>query len=88
MPRWARRRRRKEMRLGPLGAGPIQHRNTPCVLRLSGAVLERDVTLPSQVEADVARVLTYDMGRLAPFDAADLFWDWRHHSPRRDPQAG
>ncbi len=73
----ARRRRRKEMRLGPLGAGPIQHRNTPFVLRLSGAVLERDVTLPSQVEADVARVLTYDMGRLAPFDAADLFWDWR-----------
>jgi general secretion pathway protein L len=70
------RRRRKERRLGPLATKPIK-RSARCVLRLSGSPLQRDVILPSAVEADVPRVLAYDMGRLAPFDAPDVFWNWR-----------
>ncbi len=70
------RRRRRERRLGPLGAHPVPSA-ARCVLRLAGSPLQRDVTLPSAVEADLPRVLAYDMGRLAPFDAADLFWNWR-----------
>ncbi len=77
------RRRRRERPLGPLaqpmgrvGPRPAAHAGR-CVLRLAGAPLQRDVILPSAVEADMARVLAYDMGRLSPFDAADVFWAWR-----------
>ena len=44
-------------------------------LRLPGAtVLERSVTLPLAAERDLERVLGYEMERLTPFTAAEVFW--------------
>jgi general secretion pathway protein L len=45
------------------------------VLRLAGrALLARDVTLPLAAERDVSRVLSYEMDRLTPFTAEEVFW--------------
>ncbi len=57
------------------------------LLRLApGAALQRDVTLPLAAEAGLDRVLTYEMDRLTPFAAADVFFAWR--VLRRDREAG
>jgi general secretion pathway protein L len=72
-----RRRRRREHRLGPLGAGAALRSSARCIVRLTGSPLQRDVVMPTAVEANIARVLAYDMGRLAPFEAPALFWNWR-----------
>ena len=50
-------------------------RGEPVVLRLAPAqVLERAVTLPLAAERDLDRVLGYEMERLTPFSADEVFW--------------
>jgi general secretion pathway protein L len=47
----------------------------PVVLRLPPeAVLERGVTLPLAAERDMERVLGYEMERLTPFTADEVYW--------------
>ena len=49
----------------------------PVLLRLSRqAALERDVVLPLAAERDPERVLGYEMERLTPFTANEVFWDY------------
>jgi general secretion pathway protein L len=82
----SRRRRGVEQRLGfvriddpaaptlraALNARP---RGEPVLLRLpQSAVLERNVTLPLAAERDPERVLGYEMERLTPFTADEIFW--------------
>ncbi len=58
----------------------------PVLLRLPpGLLLEQRVILPLAAERDPERVLTYEMDRLTPFPAAELFWSWA--LDRRDPAA-
>ncbi len=57
------------------------------LLRLPpGSALQRDVTLPLGAEAALERVLTYEMDRLTPFAATDVFFTWT--VLRRDREAG
>ncbi len=57
------------------------------VLRVTpGAILSRDVTLPLAAERDLSRVLLYEMDRLTPFSAGELFFS--HEIIRRDRAAG
>lgn len=57
------------------------------LLRLpAGAALQRDVTLPLAAEAGLDRVLAYEMDRLTPFAADDIFFTWT--VLRRDREAG
>ncbi len=52
-------------------------RGEPVLLRLSPAqVLERTVTLPLAAERELERVLGYEMERLTPFSAAEVFWGY------------
>ena len=52
-------------------------RRPPVELRLPpGMMLEHAVTLPLAVERDPESVLRYEMDRLTPFSAAELYWDW------------
>ncbi len=64
---------------GP-GGGAVLLRLPP------GSALQRDVTLPLGAEAALERVLTYEMDRLTPFVAADVFFAWT--VLRRDREAG
>jgi general secretion pathway protein L len=43
----------------------------------AGALLERQVTLPSAAEPELRRVLGFEMNRLTPFGVDDVFWTWR-----------
>ena len=46
-------------------------------LRLpASAVLERNVTMPLAAERDLERVLGYEMERLTPFTAEEVFWGY------------
>jgi general secretion pathway protein L len=57
------------------------------VLRLPGELLlERDVSLPLAAERDRERVLSYEMDRLTPFAAPEVFWS--HDVERRDRARG
>jgi general secretion pathway protein L len=59
----------------------------PVVLRLApAALLERTVTLPLAAERELARVLRYEMERLTPFSADEVFWG--HHLESRDRGRG
>ncbi len=50
-------------------------RATATLLRLpAGMLLERDVTLPLAAGRDLDRVLGYEMNRLTPFAATEVFW--------------
>ncbi|MBV9735698.1 MAG: hypothetical protein JO209_07285 [Acidisphaera sp.] len=52
-------------------------RPSACVLRpLRPMLLERAVTLPLAAERDPERVLGYEMDRLTPFAADQVFWTW------------
>ena len=54
------------------------------LLRLPGStVLERQVTLPLPAESDIERVLTYDMERLTPFTAEEVYWAYAVESRDR-----
>lgn len=56
-------------------------------LRLpSGVLLEQITRLPLAAEQDIQRVLAYEMDRLTPFAASDLYWTWEIE--RRDRLAG
>lgn len=90
-----RRRNGQERRLAALPAGgsatvparlPARPRRGPVVVRTGATLLERDVTLPLAAEGQEARVLGYEMDRLTPFRAEDLFWDWE--PLRRDKAQG
>ena len=65
---------------GPGGTGVVLLRLPP------QAALQREVTLPLGAEAALERVLTYEMDRLTPFAAADVFFAWT--VLRRDREAG
>jgi general secretion pathway protein L len=50
-------------------------RGEPVLLRLApGVALERDVKLPLAAERDPERILGYEMERLTPFAADEVFW--------------
>ncbi len=50
-------------------------RGEPVLLRLApGTALERDVNLPLAAERDPERILGYEMERLTPFAADEVFW--------------
>lgn len=50
-------------------------RPAPLLLRIPrAALLEREVVLPLAAERELERVLTYEMDRLTPFAAGDVFW--------------
>lgn len=52
-----------------------QARRRSIHFRISGAaVLEREVVLPLAAERDFSRVLSYEMDRLTPFRADEVFW--------------
>jgi general secretion pathway protein L len=69
------------------GALATQPRPRSIVLRLpASALLERRVALPLAAERAPQRVLEYEMGRLTPFSAAELFWSWQVE--RRDRPRG
>ena len=82
------RRRGVEMRAGQvrldepgmasLRAAVNQRTNgEPVLLRLpASSLLERPVTLPLAAERDPERVLTYEMERLTPFTADEVYWGW------------
>jgi general secretion pathway protein L len=56
---------------------PRQRRLRAVILRLPGsALLEREVAVPLAAERDPAGVLRYDMDRLTPFAADEVFWTW------------
>ncbi len=81
-----RRRRGVEQRLGQIRLDDPQAtalraalngrpRGEPVLLRLpAGSVLERSVVLPLAAERDPERVLGYEMERLTPFTADEVFW--------------
>jgi len=49
----------------------------PVVLVLPGtALLEREAILPLAAERDPGRVLQYEMDRITPFAAEEVFWNW------------
>lgn len=59
----------------------------PAVLRLPPELLlEQQVALPIAAERDPERVLQYEMDRITPFTADELFWGWTIE--RRDRAQG
>ncbi len=54
-----------------------QRRALPVTLLApEGGVLERSATLPLLAEKDAAQALAYEMDRLTPFTADEVFWTW------------
>ena len=90
------RRRRRETPLGSFRLDEAGRRAaTAAICQRAGrvilrpdpaAVLERKVTLPLAAEHDVSRVLRYEMDRLTPFTAEQVFWS--AIIERRDRPAG
>jgi len=90
------RRRRRETPLGQFrldesgqraAKTAIRQRAGRVILRLDPtAVLERKVTLPLAAERDLSRMLRYEMDRLTPFTAEQVFWS--ASIERRDRAAG
>lgn len=55
----------------------LAQRGRPPAIVLRGTadqLLERQLTLPLAAERDLGRVLRYEMDRLTPFDADEVFW--------------
>ncbi len=64
-----------------------EHPGLPLLLRLPpDRLLSRDVSLPLAAEAGYERVLQYEMDRLTPFSADDVFWSAR--PLRRNRESG
>jgi general secretion pathway protein L len=90
------RRRRRETPLGRFrldeggrraAQAAIRQRVRHVILRPDpAAVLERKVVLPLATEHDVPRVVRYEMDRLTPFTAEQVFWS--ASVERRDRSAG
>jgi general secretion pathway protein L len=56
-------------------AAVARRRMADVVLRLPAALLlEREVTLPAAAEQDLEAVIGYEMDRVTPFTAAEVFW--------------
>jgi general secretion pathway protein L len=53
------------------------HRREPLVLRLPGQVLTCEATLPVAAQGSLDRVVRYEMDRLTPFAANDVFFSHR-----------
>ncbi len=90
------RRRRREIPLGRFrmdeageraARAAVRKRPRRVILRPgSNAVLQRDVVLPLAAEREMMRVLRYEMDRLTPFTADEIFWSATVQ--RRDRAAG
>ncbi len=64
-----------------------EHPGLPLLLRLpADSLLSRDVSLPLAAESGYERVLQYEMDRLTPFAAEDVFWSARPW--RRNKESG
>jgi general secretion pathway protein L len=48
-----------------------------------GALLERTISLPLAAQRELRRVIGYEMNRLTPFEAEDVFWGCRDVQPDR-----
>jgi general secretion pathway protein L len=77
--------------LDPAGVAALRAavagQGTSAVLRLPPElVLEQQATLPIAAERDPERVLQYEMDRITPFTADELFWAWTIE--RRDRAQG
>ncbi len=58
-------------------ASLVGARGRPVCLRLpDGGVLERGASLPLLAERDAAQALSYEIDRLTPFTADEVFWSW------------
>jgi general secretion pathway protein L len=78
------RRRRREVLLGRFRLDEAGQRAAKAAIRQkprrvvlqpdAAQVLERKVVLPLAAERDLTRVLSYEMDRLTPFAAAQVFW--------------
>lgn len=77
---WHRRsHRRTSLGTADLGAAMVPDlippRTSRIILQIPPAgLLEREVNLPLAVERDWRNVLRYELGRLTPFAASDVFW--------------
>ena len=61
----------------------MKGRSLNLLLRLwPGALLEHRFAIPLAAEHDAAQVLRYEIDRVTPFAAADIFWTWE--AERRD----
>ena len=90
------RRRGKPAALGRFTVDPagmtalrdaLGQRRAPIELSLPpGMLLEQNVTLPAAAEPALGQVLRYEMDRLTPFTANELFWGWAVQ--RRDRARG
>jgi hypothetical protein len=63
-----------------------RRRGEPVVIRLSQAFLRRRTTLPIAADANLDRLLRYEMDRLTPFVAQDVLFS--HHVASRDIARG
>ena len=64
-----------DMGLAKTVAGLSKHERRSPVLQLpADLLLERDTILPLAAEADLDRVIAFEMDRLTPFGADELFW--------------
>jgi general secretion pathway protein L len=64
------------------------HRRRPIAAQIpSSVLLERHVNLPMAAESDIGSILRYEMDRITPFGAEEVFWSWsvsrRDHQQRR-----
>ena len=65
----------------------IRNQSGPVILRLpASSLLDREVVLPLAAERDPARVLEYEMDRITPFAASEVFWAYTIQ--RRDRARG
>lgn len=86
----------RDGRLGPftldgpgspaLRAAAAGHRHGVVLELPPGLMLEQQVVLPIAAERDPERVLAYEMDRITPFSAEELFWTWA--VDRRDRAQG
>ena len=78
------RRRRRETTLGQFRLDAVGERAARAAIRQKprrvvlrpdpSLLLERDVVLPLAAEQDLSQALAYEMDRLTPFTAAQVFW--------------
>ena len=65
----------------------VQGRSLELLLRVApGALLEHRFAIPLAAEHDAAQVLRYEIDRVTPFSAEDIFWTWE--TERRDRERG
>ena len=87
-PRWRDRARPAQPGGRGIASRPLARlsasRRMAVVLRVSpDLLLEREVVVPLAAEQDLRRVITYEMDRLTPFRADEVFWTC--DADRRDP---